>query len=405
MYRPIRYQSLWTTVLFIAFAGTGNIAGGSDLALTPVAMRGGDIGDTKFQGNAELSITTAKPRAMPWIPLLLLSPDDSGPQPPSLTVHDAELLYEDWEIPFNFDGSFATLKKSSTEFYYWHTWGETHYKYHGPLDDPLQTLDWVKTASELINFNGKADPVTDRIMLYTIYKRDNGDLLGFCHIEKYDFSNISYPEFAIGLIYSTNNGDDWTYGGEIIRPQTDTENIGGVPYLVVGDYFYVYFNERPINSPDRITGLARANLNDVLNAAASGNVTSWKKFNSGTWIEDGLMGVGSNILPVAGFPYDVHSDAAYDRTLNKYMLTVQTHNLGQLLLYTSNDGINWKDQIVIDETDDNNFIQAYSFFAGTENSTDDCREVGSEFYIFFPRKDWPDAYHYDEFYRRFITFE
>jgi len=303
--------------------------------------------------------------------------------------------YGPWAI------SYGLLKKSSTELYYWHSWGETHYKYHGPLDDPLQTEDWVKTASDLFDFNGKADPITDRILIYNIYKRDNGDLLGFCHIEKYDFSIPGYVEFAIGLIYSTNNGDDWVYCGEIIRPQKDTDNIGGVPFLVVGDYFYVYFNEQPINYNRRIC-VARANVNDVLNAAANGEVTSWKKFNSGTWTQDGLTGVGSNILPVAGWPYDVHSDAAYNRILGKYMLTVQTHNLGQLLLYTSLDGINWEDKTIIDETGDNNFIQAYSFFASLDNATDDCCEVGSEFYIIFPRKDWPNHYDYDEFYRRLV---
>ncbi len=144
----------------------------------------------------------------------------------------------------------------------------------------------------------------------------------------------------------------------------------------------------------------------MLSAAAVGEVIAWHKYNSGTWTQDGLVGVGSNIITdivTTGYYYDVHSDAAYNRTLGKYMLTVQTHSLGQLLIYFSIDGINWGDRVVIDETDENNFIQAYSFFAGLIDATDDSREVGNEFYIIFPRKDWPDHYNYDELYRRLIT--
>ncbi len=318
-------------------------------------------------------------------------------------ISDAQLIYEDSELPFSMDASFATLKRSSTEQYFWHTFGDVNYKYHGPLYDPLQNKDWVKSAAELFDYNGKGDPLTDRIFINNVYKRDNGDLLGFSHLEKFDFTIPGYVEFAIGLIYSTDNGDNWTYCGEIIRPQEDTSNIGGVPYLTIGDYFYVYFNEKPINS-ERIISVARAKINDVLNAAAGGDVVAWQKYKNGAWSEDGLTGAGSNIIPDAlDWHHDVHSDAAYNRALGKYMLTVQTHNYGQLLLYTSVDGINWADKIVVDETAANNYIQAYSFFVGLVDATDDSREVGSEFYIFYPRKDWPDNYGYDEFYRRLVT--
>lgn len=325
-------------------------------------------------------------------------------------INDAEMIYEDWQIPFSVDGSFATLRKNDTELYYWHSFGNTNYKYYGPLNDPLQTVVWVKDDSELFDYNGKGDPFTDRILINNVYDMGNGRLLGFCHIEKFNFDipagDPGYVKYAIGLIYSTNNGDYWTYCGEIIRPQQDTSNIGGVPYLVVGDYFYVYFNEQPFNL-DRRIGVARAKVNDVLNAAATGGVTLWNKYSNGTWTQDGLIGVGSNIVPdkVTGYYYDVHSDAAYNRVLGKYMLTVQTHNIGQLLLYTSTDGIGWENKIIVDETDDNNFIQAYSFFASLTDTTDDCREVGNKFYIIFPRKDWPDNYGYDELYRRLLTID
>ncbi len=322
-----------------------------------------------------------------------------------IRISDAELLYNDNELPFTMDGSFATLKKSSTELYFWHNYGNTTYKFHGPLDDPLQTQDWAKTNTELFDYNGKANPDKDYIWLVNIYKRDNGDLLGFCHIEKTVGGLGTDAEFAIGLIYSTNDGDYWTYCGEIIRPQKDTYNIGGVPYLVVGDSFFVYFNELPINSmDDRRISVARADVNDVLNAAAAGQVISWQKYNDGAWTQSGLFGLGSNIIP--NWPwFDVHSDAAYNTAIEMYMLTVQTGTLGQLLLYTSRDGVNWGNKIIVDETDDNDFTTAYSCFASLSDATDDCREVGSQFYIIHPRKDWPDYYDYDELYRHLVTIE
>ncbi len=61
------------------------------------------------------------------------------------------------------------------------------------------------------------------------------------------------------------------------------------------------------------------------------------------------------------------------------------------------------EQTTIDETDSNNYIQAYSSILRSRRLANDGHEVGSDFYIYYPRKDWPNNYSYDELYRRRIV--
>jgi hypothetical protein len=318
-----------------------------------------------------------------------------------IIIGPAELLYPDSRVPFYVDASFATLKKNSTEINFFHTAFHDTYKYYGPPDDPLKKMEWKRKDSVLYDMQGYEGVP----WLMNIYKCNNGDLLGFIHLEINTEVKGKTVLFRFGVAYSTNNGDKWVYCGNIVKTQSGSGNMGGVPYLVVGDYFYVYFNEFPVTGGKRLC-VARAKQTEVIAAAAKGTVTKWMKFNNGKWDEDALTGLGSNIIPVpveTDTRYDLHSDAAYCTPLRKYMITVQTHSIGQLLLFLSSDGINWGEKIIVDETPDNNYIQAYSCFVGLEGADDVCSVVGNEFYIYTPRKDWPKNYPYDEYYRHKVT--
>lgn len=308
----------------------------------------------------------------------------------TMTVGPAELIYTDSQKPLNFfDGSPATLRKSDTQTHYFHYDGNVYSHFYGAADDPFKQ---VITRPTMDN-NG----YTGEVWIYNIYKHTDGNLLAFCHLE-----GGNPIHYGVGLAYSTDNGDTWEYLGQIVAPDTPTFNVGGVPYLVVGNYFYVYFNE---HSNGKKLSVARALVSDVLSAAALGNVTTWYKYDGSSWTEDGLTGSGASVIPRAdpAVNYDLHSDAAYSTALEKYMITVQTHGKGQLLLFTSTDGINWGDETIIDETDDNDYIQAYSWFQAIDGGTDDSREVGSSFYIYTPRKDWLNRYDYDEVWRHTVT--
>jgi len=328
----------------------------------------------------------------------------------NIQIGEAELIYTDEQLPFIMDVSFATLKESDNQmsFFRCGDWYKENYRYCGTLDEPLKVRQWKKKDpnDSFWDYNGWysgwhwAYP-----WIANCYKISENELLGFVHVEKMTCGpKFGCDHYAIGLGYSSDNGDSWKYCGEIVKPQNDKGNIGGVPYIVKGKWFYVYYNELPQNGPRRICA-ARSKVRDVVETARKGKCSLWMKYNNGKWHEKGLSGVGGNIIPtmISQWPhtYDVHSDAAYCRGLGKYLLTVQTHSLGKLLLFTSKDGINWSKPITIDGTGKDTYWHAYSFFAALDDATDDCREVGSDFYIYYPRKKY-NKYDIDKFYRRRI---
>lgn len=277
-----------------------------------------------------------------------------------------------------------------------------------------------------------------------------GDLLGFVHIETC-IKGGEDGAYTIGLAYSKTNGKTWVYCGDIIKTANNisegTDNITGIPYLVVNDkgtdYFYVYYCDYPSqcwcwcsNPGDPNYGrcdasgkracVARAIKSDVLAKAkqiygerlSSNNatpITSFYKYIGTGWDTHPATTrnvCGANIItyPLPRTQWiDLHSHAAYCTALKKYLLLVSNGvgNQGQfgtagvpgiLGLYASSDGITWKFLNVVDSsktysnTTTPSYIEkAQSFFVsmdvnpqGKPIASTDCDSVGSRFYIFTP---------------------
>ena len=102
--------------------------------------------------------------------------------------------------------------------------------------------------------------------------------------------------------------------------------------------------------------------------------------------------------------YDFHSDAVYCQKLGKYLITVQTHDLGKLLLYQSVDGINWEQNpITLDFAE--GFMHPYSCFVGFgDEGNEDGTRVDKIFYVYICRKKVVN-YEFDEIYYRKILIE
>jgi len=317
---------------------------------------------------------------------------------PSLTVGDPQLLYTDAQMPFTMDGPFATLTRDSNTFYLWHT-DMAHnggQKWIGTLTNPLQTLVWTKTQGQIWN-NGGADGssngFTGQFWLYNVYKVDSTRLLGFVHRE---FGSPSW--FAVGLAYSSDLGDTWKYLGDVIRPQrqnagVQTGNVGGAPYLIVGPYVHIYFNEWPIGGGqyDYWAGTARALFSDVLTAAANGTVVPFKKYSNGAWTEDGLTGLGSDIITFDNKEHDTCNDAAYNTALGQYMLLIDTQGGAESYMYLSTDGVNWNNRVTLEVAASGSGL----FYASIVdlNGASDHHTVGSNFVIFYPHKN---VFNYDD---------
>ena len=94
--------------------------------------------------------------------------------------------------------------------------------------------------------------------------------------------------------------------------------------------------------------------------------------------------------------------AAFCTALREYLLTVQTHGAGKLLLFSSPDGLDWSLETIIDHVS-NGAIQPYSSFVDFDGPSADCHTVDDDFFIYFPRKG-PDHDH-DYMYRRSVKID
>ena len=334
--------------------------------------------------------------------LLVLSPCIAAAAN-NVTLGPIELVYTDASLPAAmpfWDGPLATLRRDATTFYSWHTLQTTTTKWLGTPAAPFQTLVWSREAGTLWNMRG----IPGTPWLYGVYEvSPGGPLLGWVHIEHGAGPN------AFGIGYSTNGGDSWTYLGDVVRAQYAAGLTMGQPVMVVGQYFYAYMCEFPQPGPPIVpqhTMVARALIADVVAAAANTQTTPWKKYNNGTWTEDGITGLGSNIIPDAALPdgwgFQIAGDGAYSTALGKYLLLVDDYNTGNLWLYTSTDGVTWGEKTFVDSAGVNNTTM-FSTIVDLSGASNDMHTVGSDFWIIWPRKRWRTDYTYDETYRRRVT--
>ena len=309
-----------------------------------------------------------------------------------------ELIRAADKMPFWYDAEFARLRRNDTEFDFWTTNGSgkpPQWKLHGNLDDPLQTVDWTKEHLELTDYAGFTDRA--RFWLGKFYQINDTELISISHTEITD--NPTQPwlkcRFADSILYSSDRGESWRFCGEAIKPKDDSyeHNIGGFPYIVLGDFFYVYFNEW-YNGKALGCSVARAKIDDVVQTVRKGTVTHWVKYRDGQWNEDGLTGLASPLIPNS----DTHHDAHYNKALGRYIMTSH-HNDHILRLHTSVDGIQWDDDVVIVDYSKTEFRPDLSWHVGF-GGTDDCRELGSEFYVYWSKHTWKA---YAPMYRRKVT--
>lgn len=315
----------------------------------------------------------------------------------------------------------ATLKKDSTNvIFFSSTWNST-FKYCGPLSDPRKNLQNVnktlnkdlftiptRLKSHVSHSHKQGVKIYANFFLKNVIDLGKGELLGLLHLEymkNYINNPPVYPAiYRIGLCYSRNSGDSWTFCGDIIGVNDTTHdtvdmafNIGGAPYLIIDGFIYVYFNEKsPVSK--QYPSVARAELSSVVSAARASNVTKWLKYNknSKNFDQDGISGLGS---PVINREYlDVHSDATYCNYLKKYLLIVRENSDPGLFMYISADGIEWSrtQKLASDNIDQG--VQrhpVYPFFVSlSDGSNSDMSIVGKEFYVYFINIHWPLSYNW-----------
>jgi hypothetical protein len=283
-----------------------------------------------------------------------------------------------------------------------------------------------------------------------------GDLIGFAHAECSQIpqsAGLFYQKtlYKIGLAYcrSRDSAAKWIYCSDILFTKdrygeeiTDCKkypfgngmtcpgfllhNIGGIPYIVKNDSFYVYFMDwdtartewNARSWPARIC-VAKARVKDVLEEVLkrikAPPATSpapfsglWRKYDGKGWSVRGnsIERAGKEVFaPHHGDPgLDIHGDAAYCRPLKKFLITVDMPGTGKLLLYSSKDGLHRNDA-PIELDNDSAWRMPHSCFASLDSGAAiDCHEVGKQFYIIWPRTNNSNL-NVQELWRRKVEIE
>jgi hypothetical protein len=241
-----------------------------------------------------------------------------------------------------FDAQVSNFAKGST-MYWFATNSYYMTKFQGTLGSPFATKVWTKSTRSL--FGEPPIPATqtrDRKWITSIYQTDAGGILGFVHIER-EPDDVAGHKGRVGLAWSTDFGESFTYLGHIAIPDGDPEiyNVSGVPYFIKDGYFYAYYIDRcPPGRPS--IAVIRAPVAEVIAAARKGKITPWKKYYNGGWTEPGIGGKCTQLMPTD--EGTINSDAVYSSYTNKaYMLLSDTaaNNDKLLKLYESTDGISW----------------------------------------------------------------
>jgi hypothetical protein len=360
---------------------------------------------------AFLAIVSGRLLAADGKPNAAIAKTVESPRSAEVTIGSRELVRAREGMPFVMDSSLATLRRDQGSWFFYHTvdWGNRIEKWSGTSTNPFQAKVWQKSRDQLFDIRGWYPDIHHAgLWLLNIYRMPDGKLLGVVHIELHPGKpSVNHGEkYALGLVYSSDGGDRWMFCGEIVRPQNAHGNVGGAPWLVVGDYFYVYFNDH--GPAGRRAAVARAPIADVLDAARRGSVTPWRKFGGGAWEQDGLTGYGAAVLPQpdfgAGHPVDLHADAAWNRTLRKYMVTSWCGGggVGRLYLHLSDDAIHFEPPILVDEEPGQ--WMPYSTFLADErdHETVDMSSVGGVFFLLINHKSAAN-YSIDSLWRRKIT--
>lgn len=307
------------------------------------------------------------------------------------------------------DGSIGVLRTGSTYVFFGpngHPGGgrgsATIARSVGTLDNPVARM--VQPNITVQNLKDHYDYVNGG---HVYSDPTTGMLLMFYHAEKWPqgYSQVIYGLY--GMAKSTDGGETWTDLGEIVTPQMPYQDqipagvnpsslavpMPGAPYVVAGNYFYVYFKDRASSSsPTTWLAVARAPVAQVVQAALHNDtVVDWSKYYDGNWNEPGLGGRASSLE--VGNPQARWYDVSYNDYLHEYlMITSASSSATDTELYQvdSPDGLNWGARHVVEEDFGSNF---YPTIVGLGNDT---RITGSQFYVYYARSNigyaaWDDA--------------
>ena len=341
----------------------------------------------------------------------------------TIKMGDIEIARTDEQLPITIDASLGAYRLPDGSIRYFESTLASppyYFLFRGSAEDPFEKQEGVFEVAH----NGYPDPFREwpRGVFVVGVAEHKGALIGVCHREHLlnwnDSSvwNEGAPNdmvYTIGLAISEDQGLHWEYRGDVcsnvINRMDGDGNMGGCPVLKVGPWLQFFFNDYNRDRTRHITA-ARCDLDECVDAMRAGKLPLVLKYSYDDKFEsDAMLGVGTKIIPESDQPgYDTHACAAYCAPLGKYLMTVQTHWHGKLLMYQSDDAIHFDPEpIVVHDIGEGPVVQPYSTFVAIteDDSSADMTTIGREFYIYWPVKHLDHGYDCDTLYRRKFTVE
>ncbi len=290
-----------------------------------------------------------------------------------------------------------------------------HVKTCGGFSNPYASHSWVKPTCQRDSnkfcmqqisgshaFTGFPPGLVGVVTLWftSIYNPGGSERLAFIHEENADYTGFNASgqgwegRTRIGLAYSSNSGDTWTYLGRIAMPHQDPMpfNIQGSPYFIYNGDFYVWYKDRNGSGAEGYA-VSKANVAAVLAAAQSNSL------GTALWQKKTPTGWSSNIGAEPAFPAPaaegiVHSQAAHSSDGNYYMITTLMAGTAwgttssNIVLFTVNPvTLAWtKRAYIVDESitafDPDAAGNGYQYASIVDPAGGANGEVGSSFYVY-----------------------
>jgi len=255
-----------------------------------------------------------------------------------------------------------------------------------------------------------------------VYKLEDGGLLLAYHTEYHLDSYYIYFS-AIGLAVSYDDGRSFTDLGLVLTTGLDKDkwldwgydfekyptlrhvDMRGAPIAISDGFLYIYFTDIFFNG-DELSGtnmaVARASLEEITEAAKSGETPVMKKYYMGAWEEPGLGGVSSELFGpemIGAYGGAWWYDVSFNTHLNKYLMIYSSAIVADICVTVSEDGLVWEPPLrLVHEPNE----QIYVSIIGEHGNAD--RVSGKSFYVYYTDsvmggfERWDDA----ELHRRLI---
>ena len=337
-----------------------------------------------------------------------------------------EVVYPDEKMPFTMDGSCCKLRQADGSYHFWTTdlgVKPYYHRFHGTAEDPfaqeIEGFEW--------DYNGYKDEWPCGLWVQSMYRCDDGMLIGFVHREDLRHNDPDYlNNYHIGFGVSHDGGSHWKYLGDVCGSVCNDRpvfpNMAGVPYVAGKDgYFYFFFNDFTPDMERYVSG-ARTPMKEAIEAIRRGEAPVVKKYSgNGVWDTEPMHTPGAPLLPkLDGINedsldrknYDCHANAAYCSALDRYILVVQHRYT--VFMFLSEDGSHWEEEpLVVAEMQPNTGYCYYATIVGTDDEASaDSSTVGHAFYIYFTHKPHyrrvfraSSGYEHDRYCRVRVTVE